>query len=655
MLKTTSFFVAVFLFFFGYYAFFAAKAPIAADTWVHATIGKYILIHKQIPRHSDLSYKRVESHEELLAHSWVFSLFTALLIHSYMSQLLFLVLSIIVSLVIVDAILQPLLSRHEYRFFFLTIATILFGASWYLHPFMFLIPLLLWALYLLASVILHRNTSGLFFLPVCAVLLANFSGGYVVFFGILLVLYFPVLLRVFKKNAWKTVSVLIGISILATGINPHAFKIWDYSRTIWKMILEQQDSISLVGVLQNTNVSYVRDSASSLPYVLYLFYGLFVFCCTVFLFLRRTKEFIASTLIVLPLFPFVFFPILWARLIPVCIGLTLPYAVVLLQILSKKHAFRLRLSVFFVTAVLLGVWLTNFPTTQAENLPSVQLQYIKQKLLPLPVLPSFEITGYVAYSLFPEKGFLDSQDDLFDKSNLVNMFNYAQSLPQEYFKRIQQDYGINTVLASKDTDIVINTLHDSPEWILVYAETSGFLYVQKSTVSKTFLTTHALRYVDPTRNLGFDPQKINEAQSELEAFVRANPTAVLLRGQLATIYRINNKPQKAIEVLDQIPVLNRNLQFYTEKGRALAATGNCKEAERNFKKALEYRSEKKFSRVTLDIAVLYAGCLRDVGKAQHYFERYNSYALPPNEREKVKKIAADFGIILNDLGGSKAQ
>ena len=78
----------------------------------------------------------------------------------------------------------------------------------------------------------------------------------------------------------------------------------------------------------------------------------------------------------------------------------------------------------------------------------------------------------------------------------------------------------------------------------------------------------------------------------------------------------------------------------------MAAQGSCREAEKWFLEAIKERGEQNLSRTVLDLAVLYAACFEDMDKARHYFARYNSYPIPPAEREKAWQIAKQFGIKL---------
>ena len=204
----------------------------------------------------------------------------------------------------------------------------------------------------------------------------------------------------------------------------------------------------------------------------------------------------------------------------------------------------------------------------------------------------------------------------------------------------------NTLLIQRDFGLLPATLSQTPNWSLVYFNTDALLYVKTSSVSDDFLKDHALKYIDFGRNLGFDPAKGQEAIRELTQFINRYPDNVEAIGQLASIYRITGDFSSAQKLLDTIPEAKRTYAVNTEFGRVSAAQGHCVEAERYFLKALKEKPEMMFSRTVLDLAVLYAGCFKDTKTAAHYFSRFDSYQLPPDERERVRVLMKDFDITL---------
>jgi len=149
-------------------------------------------------------------------------------------------------------------------------------------------------------------------------------------------------------------------------------------------------------------------------------------------------------------------------------------------------------------------------------------------------------------------------------------------------------------------------------------------------------------------NLGVDREFIPEATTEHEKLIKKYPNNSLAIGQLATLYRIQKKPEKAERILHTIPQASWDYALYTEMGRTYASMGRCEEAETSFLAALDDRNEQNYSRAVLDLAIVYAGCLHDGDRAKHYFDRYLSYVLPQSEKEKTRKLAEDFGIQLDE-------
>ncbi|MCJ7826349.1 hypothetical protein MUP56_01890, partial [Patescibacteria group bacterium] len=220
--------------------------------------------------------------------------------------------------------------------------------------------------------------------------------------------------------------------------------------------------------------------------------------------------------------------------------------------------------------------------------------------------------------------------------------------PSQQFTQITDKNSINTMLVSMDIGGLALAANADPNWALVYVETNGLLFVRRSQMPESFLTTHELKTIDLSRNLGFDPEKKNAAIAELLQYTERFPEAVLAKGQLATLYRMENQLDKAEAILMSIPEAKRTFVVKTELGRTMAARGKCKASEYWFLSALKERNERNFARATLDLGILYAACFNDKKKAQHYFARFNSYILHPAEREYLRQVAAQFGIVLDE-------
>jgi tetratricopeptide (TPR) repeat protein len=177
---------------------------------------------------------------------------------------------------------------------------------------------------------------------------------------------------------------------------------------------------------------------------------------------------------------------------------------------------------------------------------------------------------------------------------------------------------------------------------------SGFLFTDAGMITDECAREHSLLSLNMQRNLGFNPEVATASAQELEHFTDQYPESTLALGQLATIYRYQHQLDKAAQTLQRIPMDKWNYLVEIEMGRIQAAQGNCRVAEQHFLKALDQRDEKVFSRAVLDLAVLYAVCLKDTARAEHYLNRYNSFVLSPAEREQVRQLAAELGIKLSE-------
>jgi tetratricopeptide (TPR) repeat protein len=302
---------------------------------------------------------------------------------------------------------------------------------------------------------------------------------------------------------------------------------------------------------------------------------------------------------------------------------------------------------FYLILVFPLLYLCFFPPQGSIfHPPQKQMDMITELNLPSNHFTTFDLTGYALYSLTPQKVILDAQDDLFDENILINFYSWPLTVSEKFFNNLVGGNYINTMLVNKNIGGLANTLSQHPDWALIYFDTNGFLFVKKDAVARKILEEDELRFINLTRNLGFNPGEIASATAELEKFTAKYPQNKMALGQLASLYRFNKDFSKAENTLRKIPLNEWDYAVYTEDGRIKAAEGLCKSAEESFIKALKDRSEQNYSRTVLELAILYVGCFGDRQKAKHYFLRYNSFLITPVEREKLRQIMKNFNISL---------
>jgi len=523
----------------------------------------------------------------------------------------------------------------------LIFGSVMAGGFWKAHPLVFATTLMIWMVvgYIGWSV---GRPRWLWIWPVAIVLFERLAGAYVAIALIYCagMLVWELVMK--RASELRQLAIVTGLTLILGLTRWFSLGGWRMFGGLVEVVTGQKPYSNLAGMLLATNYNYLRNYPSTIWYVIFLVFGLVVLGWCTWWLVRDTKRFLEANFRYLPLVGFLWLGLIWVRFIPMAAICTLPLAAGLLKLGQNKKWLRM-LAAGGVMVAFIAI-AGNQPAQ--IRLPVEQLKIIKDHKLQNNLLPSVDLVGYLFYQNWPGKGYLDMESEMFDEGDLVEAFGNVESFPEGYMENIVRTYDIRTILVNRGYDFLITYMGKSPEWALIYFDTNGVLFVRKDTVSKEFLAENELKFVDFSRNLGFDPEQVVKARAELEKFTGKYPGSVLAWGQLATIYRLLGKNDLAKKALFNIGENQWNYAVKTEMARIMAAQGSCREAEKWFLEAIKERGEQNLSRTVLDLAVLYAACFEDSEKARHYFARYNSYPIPPAERQKAWQIAKQFGIKL---------
>lgn len=648
-----------------YALIFIWNHPIAPDTWTHMNIGRYVVENKKIPIHSDISYKDVEPEFKFVSHSWLSDVLIYLAKANNSPYTVFVLVGSVLclSLYILFKALKLLQATYEIRMMSLALSSTLALTFWRLHPIIFAVPLTLSILYLF---LLYKNGSyrALYALPVVFLLYAQMGGGYI--FIPLLFLIAILAIEIVKKTIFfsktdnvqdkkiriKPLLIISIISVLITVLNPWGMRVWVYGPVALYLVKPINWYGNLLGILNVTSQSFIKNSPSIIPYALFTIYMLGTMLITFTFIVRKPKLLFPALASIASLFFFFILPFYWVRYIPLATFLTIPIMAVVLQkavehIEKNKKIQAVHFGLAVTALIAFAYLLFNPFKAFAFDPPLDQLRYIRNNNLPSNVITSQDITGVASYYLYPKKTLIDIQDDLYDETASIELYGLPQVILKKSFDSIIEVNGANTILTNKDYASLALTLNADPNWALVYYDDNGFVFVKKSEVNESFLKKNALIHLKLDRSLGFDIKEATAAAQELRRFTKVYKSRMAL-GQLATIYRLNGQLDLAESTLTQIPKQKWDFTVYTEMGRVKAAQGLCKEAEYNLLQAVNGKGEQNFSRAVLDLAVVYAGCLQDKEKAEHFFRRYDSFMMPPAEHGRVRNIADDFGINITE-------
>lgn len=657
MKKQIYLFLSIFIFVASF--FFASryfvKTALTNDSYLHLGIGKYISETKRLPTHEDISFKSTQPAVEIIPHSWLSDIFFYKIYQSDPKTLtILLIITLLVSVFISFKIMSLMELNLSSRLLILSLILLIIPVFYRIHPFIFSIILLLSISYIHVCWINGKNNL-LFFLPIIFLLFANFSGGFIFIPGFFLLII--LLLELFnKKHSLPKLIFNTVISLFITVINPLSYRIWIYLLTFILVFSSQSKSQSQLAVtLKLINQNYLKQNFSSTLYVIFVIYLLFNIFTFIWLTIKDGKKFLREVYQYLPYLLFFALSLIWVRLIPLTAFMTAPFFARLMFYLNKNRSLDKFREYQIITLLLYLIFvmylLIKPPKIPIYDPPEDQVKLIKKHHLSDNIMTSYDNTGYVFFKNTPDrKAFLDSQDDLFDENETINYYAYLSPLPTDYLPGLVSKNNINTILVAKDTEELIEPLTaNNDDWVLLYLDYNGLLFEKRDQLSDTFIKELAFKYLDLSRNLGFDPKEATSAANELIKFNHVYPDSILIAGQLASIYRISGQLDKAEKTLLIIPKEKWEYIIKIEMGRIKAAQGLCFSSEQYYLDALKERPEQIYSRTVLDLAVLYAGCFDDKVKAKHYFQRYSTFPTDNQEKELLKQLMEKFSIkIEND-------
>ncbi|MBI5613325.1 tetratricopeptide repeat protein [Candidatus Gottesmanbacteria bacterium] len=638
-----------------YFVKLAWVSPATADTWTHLTIGKWVVTQKTIPTHENLSIKQTEPSLEWLSHSWLTDalLYLSAVDSPRKGAFLFSLPVSIFTLFLLYKILALLGTPKSLLSVSICFSAFMMGSFWHVHPYIILPTLLLGMILSYTHGVLQEKKS-LWFLPPLFLLTANMSGGIIAVPLLWLGLTFCVelFLGLWKKTYAMTFVSTCILSAIATLFNPYGLRIWSYILTMIGVLQIKQWYTSLPGLLLLVNQNTLRESPASLYLITYGLFALFLLLGLGYSIIRTDIKENKSLLLLLPTILYGTLGWIFIRFIPTSTLILVPFSTLLVShichLCSQKTKKIMGIAGMGIT---LGV-LLFFTVKPIENIqispPDQALDIILKSHLNQNFLTTSEYTGYLLFQLFPNRMILDAQDDLFDEHETISIQYLVNAISAKTLEKVTMENKIQTALVNKDASGFALGLAKDPAWNLLYFDTNNYLFSSTASASTLENPPPTLTHLSLNRNLGFDPKDATETAKELSAFVRRYPDNQSAIGLLATVYRIMNRSDEAEKILNTIPKPLWTYILYTEMGRVKAAQGLCKSAEKEFETAINMRKETRFSRAILDLAVLNASCLGDKNKARHLFNRYNSFIIHPGEREEVRTLGEQFGIVLDE-------
>ncbi len=634
-------------------------APLAPDSYLHLGMGKYIFQNRVIPTHEMISYKVVEPALEWVTHGWLGSLFLYVITATNIkiASTAVLISLLLISLYVLFHIYRILEISMDLFFLSLGASFIVLPIFWKLHPSLLLAPLALFLIYSLLRVLKRRDIRFIYFVPIVSLIWANIYGGFLFIFAAILAAYliFIIYEKIFRRKEiaiglWTYSFVLVS-SFLTSLLNPIGLRVWLYFFSFTGILNIKKSFSSLPGYLTLINQSFLRENISTIPYASGLLILLSLTIGTIYIILvKKYHSILPRIKFMLPLMVLTVIPFWYVRLMPFVVLCLTPYAALFFKYFADKYKNISYIAFSMLSAMLIPIYSAYivFPMKIVRyEEPVEQLRMIKKLLLPANVLASSEHVGYVFYQM-QQKMSIDLFDDIFDESETFDLFVTGDIIDPIRLRNTFYAQRINTIIFDKESGNITRSILETPDnpWALLYFDKNGFLFANRAYIEDEILKKYEIRSIKLSSNLGIDKTEMKGALHELEQLADRYPSNTMVKGQLATLYRIQKMPGKAEKVLLSIPAHEWDYTVLTEMGRIKASAGDCTEAETYFLAALEDRAEQNYSQAVLDLAVVYAGCLGDKAKAAHYFERYLSFVLPQSEKDKARKLAQDFDIEL---------
>lgn len=633
----------------------------APDSWLHMGVGRYILEHKSVPSHADVSIKTADPALEWVNHSWLSDLilYLATGANATLGAALILSVALIGTYIALYSISRHLTLSTPVTWLLLIIASVSAILFWKIHPFLFLPPLMLGYIY---AYIRWRKTHHIGFVVSMIgyiFLWTSLAGGFV-FIPLLYMLLCAIAdivdsvwiskqstaLRNQTVRLWAGTAVA---SVLVTMLSPNGIRTPIYNITVIGLLNSRKWYSTLGGALEAANSSIIKFAPDSPIFVSILLYIISALTILSYIAIAHDPQTQKKLIPVFPSVVFLFFPFVWIRFIPLGVIATLPLFGCMLTILYEKllpispYVRPIIRWIGVGSAIIVTVWLCLFPPSLITfSPPKEQFDFIDTHNVPHPILVSTDLVGYTYWRTYPYKGFIDAQDELFDEHDAIALFSTYAPINESDIQSLLDAYAFPSILVTKENDYLTGYFSTLASWTLSYLDYNGILFVRNDSVPETFLQEYGLDAIDFSLDLGATPERISSAVRQLEQFTKRYPTSTLALGQLATMYRYNNQLDRAKQTLLRIPTTDWNYVVKTEMGRITAAQGLCKQAESWFLQALDERNEQNVSKTTFDLAVLYAVCLNDIPKAKHFFKRYTSYPIPNQERERVTQLMKKF-------------
>lgn len=238
-------------------------------------------------------------------------------------------------------------------------------------------------------------------------------------------------------------------------------------------------------------------------------------------------------------------------------------------------------------------------------------EFFREQNLKGPIFNDYDIGSYLIYHLFPrEKVFVDNRPEAYPNSFFKDIYG-PMIEKEEKWQEFQKKYGFNVIFLSQQNAQTANfslRRFEDPDWSLIYADAYSIIFLKNTPESRDviekFLITpenigQKIAYLQKSDKLGKRVQAINllllagrddlvfPALEEITAKWPEYSQGWLVMGEIKVMEDNPASLASAVAFMEKAINLGENTaEAHTFLGLAYFKSGQFKEAERAFKKAL---------------------------------------------------------------------
>ncbi|HEY4716365.1 MAG TPA: tetratricopeptide repeat protein [bacterium] len=302
------------------------------------------------------------------------------------------------------------------------------------------------------------------------------------------------------------------------------------------------------------------------------------------------------------------------------------------------------------------------------NFPEGALRYIDSNGIYGNIFNTYHYGGYIIWREFPKrKPFMDGRgylpEGLLDNA-LTARVNF------ETFQNLEKEYRFDIVIVDYPTDEIILSYEDmkgvdlgftSQDWMLVYWDDAGMVYLRKDGQFKSIVERDAYRYAKPANGVRYflslldDRKYLDGAIKELKRNLEINSDGMKTRVFLGYLYNELGMYEDALETFKNLlshPESPELLKGYLGSAFAYYNMKDYKNAVKYYKKYLKYHKDPE-TLYNLGVVYKLQGRLKDAATLFRKALNLSPNLIPAYQKlievytaldkaEEIEKLKSDY-------------